>query len=147
MKTTRLSTLVKNMFLGAIAIIFVFSLNSCATKVNFLTSAVVPAARGQVRVKMDHNKNYNIQVNLLNLAEVNRLQTSKQTYVVWMVTDQEITKNIGQLKSSTSLLSKNLKASLETVSSFKPIKIFITAEDNANTQYPGTQVVLSTDRF
>ena len=147
MKAIKLNTLIKYIFLGVITITIVLSLNSCATKVNFLTSSVVPAARGQVKIKRDHNKNYVIQVNLVNLAEVKRLQTSKQTYVVWMVTDQEITKNIGQLNSSTSLFSSKLKASFETVSSFKPIKVFITAEDNSNTQYPGDQLVLTTDRF
>lgn len=33
------------------------------------------------------------------------------------------------------------------VSSLKPIKIFITAEDEAGAQSPGEQVILTTDRF
>jgi len=64
-----------------------------------------------------------------------------------MVTDQEISKNIGQLNSSKSFLSKKLKATFETVSSFNPVKIFITAEDNADIQYPGMTGILTTDRF
>jgi hypothetical protein len=64
-----------------------------------------------------------------------------------MVTDRDITKNIGQIKSSTGILSRQLKASFESVSSFKPTKLFITAEDDPSTQSPGTQVVLSTDNF
>jgi hypothetical protein len=51
-------------------------------------------------------------------------------------------KNIGRVNSSNKL-----KVSFETVSSFKPIKIFITAEDDEDVQYPGQQVVLSTDKF
>ena len=62
-----------------------------------------------------------------------------------MVTNEGLTKNIGQLNSSKSFLSKNLKASLKTVSSFNPVKIFITAENDPGVQYPGYQVVLSTD--
>jgi hypothetical protein len=65
-----------------------------------------------------------------------------KTYVVWMLTDQGIMKNIGRVNSSNKL-----KVSFETVSSFKPIKIFITAEDDEDVQYPGQQVVLSTDKF
>jgi len=147
MKPTRLNTLTKNIFFGVLTIMMIFSFESCAKKITFLTSSVVPAARGSVKVKRDNNKNYVIQIHLWNLAEVNRLQTSKQTYVVWMVTDQNIIKNIGQIKSSTSTFSKKIKASLETVSSFKPTKIFLTAEDDASIQYPGMQVVLSTDNF
>ncbi len=45
------------------------------------------------------------------------------------------------------MMSNQLKASFETVSSFRPVKIFITAEDDANIQYPGNQMVLETDKF
>ncbi|MCX6257434.1 MAG: hypothetical protein NTW49_06000 [Bacteroidia bacterium] len=147
MKTIKLNTTVKNIILGALTTMILFSFNSCARKVSFLTSSVVPAARGYVKLKKDNNKNYVIQIHLYNLAEVTRLQPSKQAYVVWMINDKETSINIGQINSSTGLLSKSLTAYFETVSSSKPIKIFITAEDNANNQNPGNMVILSTDRF
>lgn len=147
MKKTRPDALTHTILFGGLAMLMLVSLGSCARKVSFLTSSVVPAARGTVKVKKDNNDNYRIQVNLTNLAEVKRLQPPRQTYVVWMVTGQEAIKNIGQINSSTSLLSNKLKASFETVSSVKPNKIFITAEDDANIRYPGTQVILSTDNF
>ena len=84
---------------------------------------------------------------MTDLAEAQRLQPTKLTYVVWMVTDREITKNIGQLNSSRGIMSKQLKGSFKTVSSSKPIKIFITAEDDAGIQFPGALTVLSTDKF
>ncbi len=133
--------------LSFLTIIILFSFSSCTKKINFLNSSIVPAARGYVEVKHDKNKNYAIQIHISNLAEVQRLQPSKQTYIVWMVTEEDVTKNIGQIKSGSSMISKQLKASFETVSTSKPTKIFITAEDDANSQYPGTQVVLSTDNF
>ena len=145
MKKTTLNT--RTLFLAMLAIMILVSFDSYAKKFSFLSSAVVPAARGSVNVKRDNNKNYIIQVQVSNLAEVNRLQPSKHAYVIWMITDQEITKNIGQLNSSTTFLSTKLKASYETASSSKPIKIFITAEDDAGTQSPGEQLILSTDRF
>ena len=147
MKATRLNNIRKNIILGIFAAIIVFSVNSCATSVSFLNSSVVPAAQGKVKIKTDNNKNYVIQISLSNLAESTRLQPSKLTYIVWMVTDRELTKNIGQLNSSKGFMSKALKGSFKTVSSDKPVKIFITAEDDAAIQYPGTQVVLSTDKF
>jgi hypothetical protein len=147
MKATRLNNIRKNIILGIFAAIIVFSVNSCATSVSFLNSSVVPAAQGTVKIKTDKNKNYVIQISLSNLVESTRLQPSKLTYIVWMVTDRELTKNIGQLNSSKGFMSKALKGSFKTVSSDKPVKIFITAEDDAAIQYPGTQVVLSTDKF
>ena len=147
MKATRLNNIRKNIILGIFAVIIVFSVNSCATSVSFLNSSVVPAAQGTVKIKTDKNKNYVIQISLSNLVESTRLQPSKLTYIVWMVTDRELTKNIGQLNSSKGFMSKALKGSFKTVSSDKPVKIFITAEDDAAVQYPGTQVVLSTDKF
>ncbi len=64
-----------------------------------------------------------------NLAEVKRLDPSKLSYVIWMVTDREETKNIGQLDSSSKFMSKKLLASFKTVTSFTPIQIFITTEE------------------
>ena len=147
MKTIKLSSVTKKIFLGILMMIMIFSFNFCSRKVCFLNSSVVPAARGYVKVKTDKNKNFVIQIQLIYLAEVQRLQPAKQVYIVWMVTDRGITTNIGRLNSSTSGMSKNLKGSLETLSSFKPTKIFITAEDDASVQYPLGQVILTTDSF
>ncbi len=141
--TAKKFTQFKNIFL----LFSIFSIASCARKVNFQTSSVVPAARGYVQVKKDNNNNNVIDLHLSGLAEVERLQPSKKTYVVWMLTDQDITKNIGQINSSTGILSKQLKASFKTVSTFIPIKIFITAENDPTIQYPAASVVLSTDKF
>lgn len=150
MKTTKnvqKSNFIHRMWMWMMAFITLITFGSCAHKITFLNSSVVPAARGYVKVKKDNNKNYNIEVKLLYLAEVNRLEPSKETYIVWLVTENEVIKNIGQVKSSTSFMSKELKGSLETVSAFKPSKIFITAEEYADTQVPGSKVVLTTERF
>lgn len=147
MKTTILNTVIKNIVCGVSIIMMVFLFNSCVTNVRFMTSSVVPAARGDVNIRSDKNKNYLIEINVSNLAEVERLQSGKQSYVAWLVTDNEVSKNIGKLKSSGGILSRQLKASLKTVSASKPIKIFITAEADANTQYPDTEIILTTDRF
>ncbi len=147
MKTLKLNFFSRNLLLGASAALLLFSLNSCAKKVAFMTSSVVPAARGQVTVKKDNNKNYAIKIKINGLAEVNRLEPSKNAYVVWMENDESMVKNIGRINSNSKLLSSKLKASFETVTAIKPTKIFITAEDNSDTQYPGSQFVLETKRF
>ena len=136
----------KIVFLAAAAFV-VICLQSCAKKITFLTSSVVPAAEGTVKVKKDNNDNYRINVSLTNLVEPKRLQPSKSLYVVWMETDNNATQNIGQINTSTGMFGGKHKSSFETVSSSKPTKIFLTAEDDAKVQSPGSQVVLSTDKF
>lgn len=130
-----------------LAVLVMLSCTSCSTNAAFLTSSVVPAARGDVRVTRDNNKNYVIQLDIVNLAEPERLQPPKKLYVVWMVTDQKLTKNIGQIDSSSRAFSNKLKANFKTASAFKPTKIFLTAEDDANIQYASSTVVLTTNGF
>ncbi len=142
MKTKTLKTSAKKILFGFSAVMMIFLIASCSNKAVFQTSSVVPAARGYVKMKTDKNNNNVIQIQVSNLAGVERLQPEKESYVVWMLTDQDITKNIGRLSSS-----KKLNASFETVTSFKPKKIFITAENDENNQYPSQKIVLTTDTF
>jgi len=120
-------------------------LQSCGTtKYKFSNSVVVPAAEGSVKVKKDNNGNYAIELNIERLAEPKRLSPPKKIYVVWMETERNGRQNLGQLRSSSGWFSSTLTGSLTTVTSFKPTNFFITAEDNANIQFPQGQVVLST---
>ncbi|RZK48074.1 MAG: hypothetical protein EOO87_20860 [Pedobacter sp.] len=110
----------------------------------FVNSQVVPAAEGGVKVDKDDNGNYNLSLNVKRLAEPNRLQPPKLIYIVWMETENDGIKNLGQLKSITGFFTDAQTASLNTVTAFKPKQIFITAEDNADITNPGSQVVLTT---
>ena len=142
MKTTKLISMSKNIFIGFLSIMMIVSFTSCTKKIVFLRSSVTPAAEGYVKVKTDNNNNYVIQINLSNLAEVDRLTPPKKTYVIWILTDQESIQNIGRITSSNKL-----NATFETVSSYKPIKVFITAEEDTDAQYPGETIVLTTENF
>jgi cell division protein FtsL len=142
MKTAKLNTLSKTFLTGILATAMLFVFSSCAKKITFLTSSVVPAAEGQITVKNDKNNNYNIQMQITNLADIERLQPAKKSYVVWMETMDNLPKNIGRISSS-----KKLKVDFNTVSTMRPTKIFITAEEDETSQYPGSMVVLTTDRF
>jgi len=132
--------------LTTLALCTAILLSSCAQKINFLSSSVVPAARGFAQVKKDNNNNYVISVQLDKLAEVERV-TPGSTYIIWMNTAQNGTKNIGQLNSSTSTFSNKLKASFNTVTSFQPTRIFITAEQDGNASYPSDKIIVTTDNF
>ena len=141
------STLAKSIFISSAAIIAFIFMTSCARKAVFQVSPVVPAARGYTKVKKDYNKNYNIYISLENLAEPERLTPAKKTYVVWLLSNDNSTKNVGQVKTSTSLLSHTLRGTFETVSSSKPVRVFITAEDDATVQIPGLMMVMTTNSF
>lgn len=137
----------KIIFSGIIMITMMFFIASCSSTEPFLNSSVVPSATGNVKVKKDGNQNYVIKVQINDLAEVERLQTSKDTYVLWMETDRGNNENLGQLKSSTSFLSKQHVASLETVTSYKPVRFFVTAENGIDVRYPDSEKILQTDTF
>jgi hypothetical protein len=144
MKTTRQS-IRKSTFLPVFVPFIIFSLASCARKMSFQTSPVVPAAEGKVKVKKDNNKNYSIDLDVKRLAEPKRLSPPRNTYVVWMETKENGTKNLGRLNTSSGLFSSTLKSSLQTVSPYNPRSFFITAEDDEHIQYPSGQVVLRTN--
>src|SRR3954447_16124061 len=118
--------------------------SSCAKKMHFATSTVVPAAEGRVKYKKDDNGNYAIDVKIKELADPKKLTPSKNTYVLWMETDQSNVQNIGQIVSESGWFSSARKATLEAVSPFKPRAFIITAEDNPAVTYPGPQVILRT---
>ena len=128
------------------SILLSVSLTSCSTTLKFKNSAIVPAAEGRVKVTKDDNNNFSLNIKVTNLAEPSRLQPKKELYVVWLVTENNLTKNIGQLNSSTGFFSSLLEGELNTVSPFKPEYVFLTAEDNAGIQYPAGPTVLTTKK-
>jgi len=147
MKAKRVIIHLKNIFMSFAVVMLISSYSNCNAQIKFLNSSVVPAARGSVKVRTDKYNNYVIKVDLENLSEAGRLDPPKNTYVVWMVTENNVTKNIGQIKTTKKFLSKKLSASLETKSSFRPVKIFITAEYDPNLQFPDSVIVLTTENF
>ncbi len=130
------------LFTGIICFIFLFS--SCSKKMTFAKSSVVPAAEGYVKVKSDKNNNYTIDLKVKRLANPSDLTPSRKTYVVWMETKENGTKNIGNIRTSSGFLSSKLKSSLKTVTPFKPTAFYITAEDDESTTFPNGEVVLRT---
>lgn len=147
MKTSKPKHSSTMMFLTIVSIVLILVLSSCATKAKFLDSALVPAAEGYVKMKTDRNKNYVIRIEIFNLALPGKLNPPKNVYVVWMDDGNNNLKNMGQVKSSAAFMSKALKASFQSISSFRPIKIFITTEYEANVQIPSQDVILSTNNF
>ncbi|MBN1951650.1 MAG: hypothetical protein JW801_10630 [Bacteroidales bacterium] len=125
-----------------LAIIGVVALmTSCVSTARFPVSGTVPAADITAIKKQDKNKNFVIELTASNLAEASRLNPPKSNYSVWIVTENGMIKNIGQLTN------KNAKKSvLKTVTPFNVKEIFITAEDQGNLTYP-TGIEISRTTF
>ena len=145
MKKQQTNQLVK--YQALIILLVALMLGGCSRKATFMQSSVVPAAEGSVTVKKDNNQNYNIDIEINHLAEVEKVFTRRHVYIVWMETEEGDTKKLGQLISSKKFFSSQRKASLETVSTHKPVRVFVTAEKNQKTMYAEGKVILSTGNF
>jgi hypothetical protein len=149
----------KNILSGVIATLLLISVYSCAKKTVATAKpespAETPAAivvpeenKGQVQIKRDVNSNYVIHISLKDLEAVNTAEpSSKKAYIVWMNSDKQLVKSLGQISSKTGWLSDRSKSSFESVSELKPTKIFITEEDDAMVKVPGKKIIWSTKRF
>jgi hypothetical protein len=114
-----------------LSIAMVILMISCATITEFPTSVVTPAATITVKKNKDKNDNFIITITATNLASADRLDPPKKVYVAWITTKDNGVKNIGILNNKNAK-----KSTLETLSSFNPIEIFITAEDEGNITFP-----------
>lgn len=115
------------------SVLIVFFLASCATYTEFPVSNVAPAATIKVKERKDKNENTVVSVMANNLASAERLDPSKKVYVVWMTTQDNGVKNLGQLMNENAK-----KSSLEATTAFEPVDVFITAEDQGNITYPSS---------
>ena len=147
MKTNTLSGKIQRIAILFVLAMIMFPIASCAQRSKFLVSAVAPAAVGTVKVKTDSNNNYRIKIHIVDLADPSRLTPSKSAYIVWMVSGSNMPKNIGQITTSKAFLSNKLKADFETVSVDKPLRIFITAENDTSVQYMYSEIILTTENF
>lgn len=119
------------LFSRIIIITSIILLSSCAKKVNFPLSNIVPAAEITVTKKQDKNDNLTLEITAENLASADRLSPPKNNYSVWIVTENNGTKNIGQM-----IVKNGKKTSLKTTTPFNVKEIFITAEEQSDLTYP-----------
>jgi hypothetical protein len=117
-------------------------ISACSRNIVFPTSDVVPAAEAVLKIDENKSNNYEVKLEVKNFADPTRLSPSRKNYVVWMVTNKHGTINIGNLR-----VNRKNQAELLTVTPYKPIRIFVTAEDGDRVVLPSTQVVLDSGRF
>jgi hypothetical protein len=106
-------------------------ISSCASKLNFPVSNVTPGANISAKIKKDNNGNNEINIISKYLTSPDRLTPPRSYYLVWLQTESNGLINLGQLETDSST-----KATFRTVTAYKPLEIFITAEDNNALKYP-----------
>jgi hypothetical protein len=124
---------------------FIFAailISACSKDIVFPASEVVPAAEAVLKIDENSSNNYEVKLEVENLADPKRLTPSRRNYVVWMVTKKHGTINIGNLR-----VNRKNKANLETITPYEPIRVFVTAEDGDEVVLPSTQVVLDSGKF
>lgn len=130
-----------------ILLMVLFVASSCSTKIYFPDSPVVPGADPRAQVKKNKEGKYVVKVDVNNLALPERLSPPKRNYVVWVNTEGQGVRNLGELKNRRGMLSNSGKASFQGNIAVKPTQIFVTAENRADLQFPGEHTVLKSDVF
>ena len=111
-----------------------------AKKFPLTAATTVPAARGDVEIGKDRNKNTEIKMKVEHLAKPENLTPPKSSYVVWLQEKGSDAENLGQLR-----LNKKLEGNFRSVTPRKNFDVFITAEQDAATKAPsGTEVMRAT---
>lgn len=127
---------VKKVLFGVIILL----LTSCSSTKTFPISNTLPAAEITAKIKQDKNKNYFIEIKAKNMASSDRLNPPKKNYSVWLVTENNETKNIGQL-----IIKNGKTGTLKAITPFNVSEIFITAEDQENLSQPnGIEITRTT---
>jgi hypothetical protein len=97
-----------------------------------------PGARGTVSVKVGANMNTAVDLKVESLAQPDSLTPPANAYVVWIQPPGESPKNQGQIR-----VGVKENGELHTEVPYKRFKIFVTAEQNPQTQTPAGPQVLS----
>jgi len=119
----------KNVLLAGVVLLL---LTSASPIEKFPVSSVIPTAEITAQIKQDKLNNNVIEITANYLASVDRLTPPKNTYVIWLVTKENGTTNIGQFKTENGK-----KITFKTLTPFEPLQLIITAEDEGKVTNPG----------
>lgn len=109
-------------------------------KVQMMAGTSAPGATATIQIRKGDNGNAALDIKAANLAPASSLTPAENVYVVWIQPPDKLAQNAGQLR-----VNQHEQAELNTVTAFKRFKVFITAEQNAQTQEPEGPRILSAD--
>lgn len=97
------------------------------------TSAKVPAAQGQLKIKDAGNNNTGIELRIKHLANPYKIDAGATTFMVWAKPLAE-TSRVHPLGALT--VDKDLSATLDATTPLKNFELFVTAESSSQVQEP-----------
>jgi len=108
-----------------------------AGDVPLVASSLVPAASGKISYEHDRNRNIKLEIKTKQLAAPERLTPAKNSYVVWIRSNDGQTKNAGVLR-----INNDLEGSFTTTTPDKAFDVLITAEDSPAVSQPSGPEVM-----
>lgn len=112
--------------------------SSSPPRVQMVSSADVPAARGSIKATRTDNGNTRLEIEVRYLAHPHRVDDGASTYVVWARQLGRDPQNLGALR-----VREDLTGSLSVVTPHQFFDVFITAERSASVQAPTGNRLLS----
>ena len=102
-----------------------------AGEIPLVASSIVPAAAGKISYEHDRNRNIKLEIKTKHLASPERLSPAKNSYVVWIRSNDGQTQNAGVLR-----INSDLEGSFTTTTPMKAFDVLITAEDSPSVSQP-----------
>lgn len=128
-------------------VLFLFSFEACSPKITFPVSRVVPAAEPEAKVSKTKEGTYEVTLNVSKLALPERLSPPKKFYMVWIDTESQGVKMLGEIANNSGIFSNRGKAAFKASTLYRPNQILVTAENSLEVTYPGSHVVLKSRPF
>lgn len=138
---------IRNIFFSLLFLTLFLGVGACSNKITFPVSSVIPTAEPNARVNKTSEGEYRIRLDVSGLALPDRLTPSKKHYVVWIESEGQGTRNLGELRNNRGMMANRSKASFEATTRFKPTQIFVTAENSTSLQWPGDHEILRSNVF
>jgi outer membrane protein OmpA-like peptidoglycan-associated protein len=113
-----------------------YTVGGGSTKIDLKATGSVPQASGEAQVEAKQGVT-NIEVKVKGLSQPSTLGTEILTYVLWVVSPEGQTSNVGEL-----LINNSGEAELKTTSRLQTFSLFVTAEPYFAVRQPGEVVVL-----
>jgi outer membrane protein OmpA-like peptidoglycan-associated protein len=110
-----------------------------ATKVIFVGTSAAPSASGEAKVEVKKGPT-NVELKVESMPQANSLGTEFLTYVLWAITPDGHTINLGEL-----LINKNGDGQLDATTQLQTFAMIVTAEPYYGVRLPSEIVVLEND--